>query len=308
MEMGELRTLNLMKPKGIGNGKLRTYHIVTCLEDHFNSIYEAMRTYHAGVKLTPWIPKSRMEQEDSTMPRICVAPTLEQCVTAIGVMGIFRRCCGTYEDAFSYTIDGLEIYPVIVLTFEESAYFTPSSKDVPDVGYTKELWITHDAAPVSVELKWLNYASLQIEEISRSDSDNLYVCRSITFVKPERWHIHPWLTGTGNKLDSSNEEYIIGDIPYDVCRSIISVFESAGFNGVSYANYHTVVVFFVYVNGSALDTLTLLRLSVDKRYSITIMNCAREIPNEARKEVMDILFTYSKCGSGERIIYGNMGL
>lgn len=308
MEMGELRTLNLIKPKGVGNGKLRTYHIVTCLEDHFDSIYAAMNAYRAGVRLTPRIPKSKMKQENATTPRICVAPTLEQCVTAIGVMGIFRRCCGSEEDAYSYTIAGLEVYPVIVLTFEEDTYYTPTEEDVPDIRDTDELWITHSAAPISVELKWLNYGSLGVKEIEGYDSKSRYVCDRVTFVKPERWHIHPWLTGTGNKLDSSNEEYMDGDLPYDVCKKIEVALSNAGFINVSCANYHTTLVFVGQLDESLDETLELLKLHLDKRHSITITDCIRGLSGDTRNDIVGILFNYSRRGSCESIVYSNVNV
>lgn len=306
--MGELRTLNLIKPKGVGNSKLRTYHIVTCLEDHFDSIYTAMNAYRAGVRLIPRIPKSKMKQENAVTPRICVAPTLEQCVTAIGIMGIFRRCCGSEEDAYSYTIAGLEVYPVIVLTFEEDTYYTPTEEDVPDIHDTDELWITHNAAPISVGLKWLNYGSLGVKEIEGYDSKSRYVCDRITFVKPERWHIHPWLTGTGNKLDSSNEEYLDGDIPYDICKNLEIVLKSAGFVNVSCANYHTTIVFVGQLDELSEDTLVLLKLHLDKRHTITITDCIRGLSGDTRNGILSILFNYSRRGSCESIVYSNIDI
>ena len=68
------------------------YHVVANLEERFHSAEEALKYYNRPVQ--PYIPMSRMKHEDSSIPRICVAETVEDCLMGIGLLGRFRRCLG----------------------------------------------------------------------------------------------------------------------------------------------------------------------------------------------------------------------
>lgn len=279
-----------------------TYHIVTDLENRFTSIYEVMQTYCKGKIIRPQVPKSAMPNEDKEIPRICVAPTLEQCVDALHITGIFRRCCSSYEDGMSYVVNGLEVYPIIILTFDELDYVVPSPEQVPDVLETGELWITHDAVPINVELKWVNHLSLKVYESTCNRNQTTLKCSAIDFVEPNKQSIHPWLTGTGNILDSSNEEYLSGDLPYEVCRGITNTLAKAGIQNIKCNNYHAVIMFneeCTYIR----RINKVLELYLDKGHSIKIVEWSDRIPNEAKREIIDILSNYASRETGEMVIY-----
>lgn len=122
-----------------------SYHIVTYLED-------VLKSYNTDTIIKARIPLNKMKEEDGFTPRICVAKSLEECVTAISILGIFRLCLSSNEDMTSYADKGLEVYPIIVLTFKEKLY-KPTKEQVPDIDRTNEYWIMHDAKPIGAELK-----------------------------------------------------------------------------------------------------------------------------------------------------------
>lgn len=176
------------------------YRIVTDLESMFENVAEA-RAYIARIKaegVKPEIPRHAAPGENTTVPRICVAPTLEQCATSLGLLGIFRRCLNANESAKSYENDD-EAYPVIVMKFPDGlAYTRPGTDMVPDVNATDEHWLLAPAVPEWVRLKWLGAYSILYD-----DEPDLAACRKITFLRSPLHRLHPWLDGRGHKLDSS---------------------------------------------------------------------------------------------------------
>ena len=59
------------------------YKIIANIDDKFDSAEEALDFYDGRV-VKPTIPSTRSSDEDSTTPRICVAESIENCISSIG--------------------------------------------------------------------------------------------------------------------------------------------------------------------------------------------------------------------------------
>lgn len=194
------------------------YHVICNLEPMFESLNDAVRYVKRRPELTPKIPRTAMPLEDRTLPRICLTPSVEGCMTAIGVLGMFRRCLNAHPDTKSYE-NADETYPVIICEFPDeipgNPYVIPSEAQVPDVGLTNERWLMMPARPSKMELRWLDQYSLDIDTNAERT-----VCTGVKFVEnPEKYH-HPWLDGRGHPLDCSD---MGGDIwPDNVAKTIFS--------------------------------------------------------------------------------------
>lgn len=182
------------------------YRIIANIDSRFPDAETAMEVC-AGV-IQPTIPTTIATQwnEDNVTPRICTAGSIKDCFTAIGVTGRFKRCLSGCRDMLSYAHDGLEVYPVLVQTFDGSKAIRPTLKQVPDWPWTNEFWITEPVQPISTELRWLDMYSLHCSEVAGEAANPSYVCRSFKFVEPGPENNHPWLNGKGHMLDSNAYE------------------------------------------------------------------------------------------------------
>ena len=142
------------------------WHVVANIDTEYDSVQECMDAFRAGEgrfrPFLPYVPTTRMPDEDAVTCRLPVCAKLEECFSAIGLLGRFRRCLAANEDAFSYVEAGGEVYPI--------------------------LW----------------------------DDENGRICKSAKFVREEdlKDKVHPWLTGTGNILESSLMDYAWEESPY----------------------------------------------------------------------------------------------
>lgn len=185
------------------------YHVVANIDNQFKNANEALAAY-IGVPMEPTVPETRALGEDKTTPRICVCERLEDCFTAIGLLGRFRRCLAANEDAKSYETKGLEVYPILILNFaDDLPYYTPTEAEVPDSPFTHEKWLLQAAVPKAVRLMWLHPRSIVWGDYNEAFRE--YSCEYVTFVPEQALgdRIHPWLTGTGHVLESSlmEDEY-----------------------------------------------------------------------------------------------------
>lgn len=131
--------------------------------------------------ICPTIPYSRMTGEDEITPRICVARTVEDCLTSIGFLSLcyeeIERVAEDVDLPPVSTGDGSELnemwrdlrFPFTLLTFEVAAndpsLIPPEKLEnlVPDALYTGEHWITVPLKPIRIEHLWLFDASLKKE-------------------------------------------------------------------------------------------------------------------------------------------------
>ena len=177
------------------------YHIITNLELMFDSLREALEYVEKCPEFVPKVPYSTMPFEDRTTKRICAARTIQDCVSALKPLGIFRRCLDANEDTKSYE-NGNEAYPVILVEFDDSLpWITPTKSQVPDVDDTHELWLLEPARPKSMRLRWLNAYSIGIRE---NEDTGGTVCADVTFVEDIDGFDHPWLNGKGHYLDTGD--------------------------------------------------------------------------------------------------------
>lgn len=175
------------------------YHIITDLETRFRELAEAEYFVKLNQQLCPRVPRHTMAGENTTTPRICVAKTLENCVTALKPMGVFRRCLAANPDAKSYENDD-EIYPVIIIKYaDDETYVKPDKNLVPDAEQTGEYWLTYAANPEYMQLKWIGAYSITCKWEGRDA-----ICTGITFVDDIANYNHPWLNNKGHPLDSSD--------------------------------------------------------------------------------------------------------
>lgn len=190
------------------------YHIIANLELMFGSLAEAQTYVTKPVQFQPRIPWTTMPKEDRTTPRICVAPTVKDCITAMKPTGIFRRCLNSNPDTKSYENDH-EVYPIFVVKFPDSLpAIKPEKTQVPDIDLTHELWLLSPAAPEKIEIKWLDAYSVKIQETKSGCT----FCSGVTFVENITGRNYPWLNQTGHPLDSSEQ----GAEPWPRKRTILS--------------------------------------------------------------------------------------
>jgi len=188
------------------------YHVVANIDDRFSSAEAALAAYRGKV-VRPKIPYSTSWQngEDATTPRICVCENIKDCVTAIGLLGRFRRCLAANEDAKSYETDGIEVYPILILKFSDDLkYYTPNRSQVPDVDFTHERWLLKPAVPDFVQIAWVHPRSIIWEECKENPVSK-YACKALELIIAKDGPIgrtHPWITGTGHRLESSEMESI----------------------------------------------------------------------------------------------------
>lgn len=175
------------------------YHIIYDLETKFANLKEC-QLWMNNLILSPKVPFTRMENEDCATPRICVSDTIEGCVTAIGLEGIFRRCCNSNRDTPSYENDN-EAYPIIVAELPDNLnYKTPSKQEVPDAAVTGERWLLKPAKPVC-EIRWLDAYSIDSHWDKRCGGKG--VCDKVRFISNLNGYDHPWINKKGHPLDCS---------------------------------------------------------------------------------------------------------
>ena len=145
------------------------YHVVTDPLYMYPTLDDSVKAICSG--LEPYIPQSAGPTEDMTTPRVCLAPSVEQCFTSIGFsLGPHLR------------------KPVIVAEFDlsESQIYTPTEEQVPDVALTGEVWSLARIIPVSVEVKWVGRNSINWRKTIMNDGVPLMVCESIDFVDKDK--------------------------------------------------------------------------------------------------------------------------
>ena len=177
------------------------FHVIANMECRFQSVQEAI-DFYSDYTFVPSVPKTHSPDEDLVTPRICVAPTVEDCMTGIGLLGRLRRCLSANDGAKSYSTQGFEIYPIIIVEFDSNEeYYKPSLQQVPDREDTNEYWLMCECKPISLHLVWLDmYSIAWYSEIDLR-------AKSVDYYEdvPE-WGNHPWLNGKGHALDSSEME------------------------------------------------------------------------------------------------------
>lgn len=209
------------------------YHISYDLELKFDGLADAEAYARSRPVFMPAVPWTAMNGEDRTVPRICVAPTLEGCISAIKPQGAFRRCLNANPDAKSYENDG-EAYPVLIAEFHGVRCEAPSAAQVPDVGTTGERWILDPARPDLIRVAWLDAYSIGIKD---DDPSGNVICTSVRLLEDPSGYSHPWLDGRGHPLDSSEMGGDPWPDPFDAEACLWYDMHFGGVMGYAYPEY-----------------------------------------------------------------------
>lgn len=123
-----------------GKSEYFTYYHVSLVEDKISS-----KTF------VPRIPNRSMDDEDTSIPRICVAEELSGCIKAFPDKISFALCNDLMGSAYLF------VYKVDMTKIEcENILYWNQIKDlVPDASSTKEAWITKEftATPILVRFQ-----------------------------------------------------------------------------------------------------------------------------------------------------------
>lgn len=123
-----------------GKSEYFTYYHVSLVEDKISS-----KTF------VPRIPNRSMDDEDISIPRICVAEELSGCIKAFPDKISFALCNDLMGSAylFVYKVDMTKI------GCENILYWNQIKDLVPDASSTKEAWITKEftATPILVRFQ-----------------------------------------------------------------------------------------------------------------------------------------------------------
>lgn len=164
------------------------------------------------VPTEPYIPFTACFGEDTNTKRIPVAPSVEDCISAIGILSVFSRCITHEHRAKNYRRTGNEYYPIIVIKYPAQAdYIKPDSGQVPDQEWTNEHWLMEPTVPEFVDLFWLGMTSIDITDCPSDISPCL--ATNVRLLRTEQLPlnaVHPWLTGpgTGHCLSSTEMEFL----------------------------------------------------------------------------------------------------
>lgn len=114
----------------------------------------------------PSVPEHTMDRENKTIKRICTAPSLDDCLTALGPNLIGLYACTTMMQQHEHQVSLSNIlsevtFPFTVARFEvdrkDPNVFLPGTiiDYVPDAFLTQECWLTKPTVPDTVEQLWL---------------------------------------------------------------------------------------------------------------------------------------------------------
>lgn len=189
---------------------MRVYHIERNIEYHYITVFDALRSLGHPLPMSPWVSSHTMPGEDGKTPRICVAPSIEECVMGCTLYA-FRRCCAKVRDMKQYAgLEG-EAYPIIVNTFDVENPYVPTPQEVPDAADTGEMWLLEESTPIRREMLWLTPDSIEAygQEMYPDDywpewgdfHQVEWVNLLTTKEALERGLNHPWLNRRGHCLN-----------------------------------------------------------------------------------------------------------
>lgn len=155
------------------------YHIMPYVMDTPKSIF-------------PRVPQNHMFSEDTKQPRICVSPSLDDCLTAIGLdfVGItFAKNIITTKSqnpiselTFSFVIRTYDI----TQNTESILHNDKVRAYVPDADVTHECWIVQPTKPQNIYLAWLLDADVIDTTKYIADEPCQY-----TVIKNSKWSVLP---------------------------------------------------------------------------------------------------------------------
>lgn len=144
---------------------------------------------HSDLCVSDWvypkIPHSRLNDEDASTERICVAEDPDNCLTSMGFsylcLEAFQKILPNPEENKGWEDIWTKLrFPFTVLMFQidenDPALVHPEELKnlVPDAKWTREFWITKPMQPAGIEHLWLVDACT--DEVMVTESDKHYAC------------------------------------------------------------------------------------------------------------------------------------
>lgn len=177
----------------------------------------------------PVIPTDTIPGEDKDTKRICTAPTLDDCLTALGPSAIGIKAIQAYMRAFpgKHLDSSLITFPFtdfrFSMRYDDPDLVFPNRQLVPDVYKTDEVWITKPVAPDFCDHLWLVDGKISFSTITWGGEDFLYTtitdskwsyteqCPAEKFYKDIIMQSFNWLVRDWNNRHGS-ETYSIEDL------------------------------------------------------------------------------------------------
>lgn len=188
------------------------YHIERNIESHYITVFDALESLRHPHPLSPRVSPSTMPGEDEVTPRICVAPSIEECIMGCTLYA-FRRCCARVQGMEMYAGLSSEAYPIIVNIFDVDNPYVPSPREVPDAPDIGEMWLLEKSIPICREMLWLTPTAIEAygQEMYPGEVwpewDDFYMVESVKLLSTEevlkRGLNHPWLNRRGHILSGS---------------------------------------------------------------------------------------------------------
>ena len=120
----------------------------------------------------PRVPRNILEHEDKSINRLCSAPSVDDCLTGIGISNIGRNFLLELLSKDKDHVDSDKaLFPFTVIRFsvdqQSPDVLSPANilKYVPDASLTNEHWITVPIVPESVSQRWLVGGSIIFRDI-----------------------------------------------------------------------------------------------------------------------------------------------
>jgi len=194
------------------------YHIEKNVETHYITVFDALESMKNPQPVFPWVPVHAMLDEDTMTPRICVAPSIEQCFMGCTLYP-FRRCCSKVQGMLQYRGLPGEAYPIIVNVFDADAPYVPSANEVPDAQDTGEMWLLEESTPIHRAMYWLTTDAIEAygpESFPAKDWPkwaDFHMVDSVKLLTTEEALTekldHPWLNRRGHCLNDKDNRPIV---------------------------------------------------------------------------------------------------
>ena len=155
------------------------YHIMPYVMDTPKSIF-------------PRVPQNHMFSEDTKQPRICVSPSLDDCLTAIGLDFVGITFAKNIITTKSQNPISELTFPFVIRTYDitqntESILHNDKVRAyVPDADVTHECWIVQPTKPQNIYLAWLLDADVIDTTKFIADEPCQY-----TVIKNSKWSVLP---------------------------------------------------------------------------------------------------------------------
>ena len=194
---------------------MKLFHVST---DIFKNITE----------FVPRIPKSRLKTEDGTIPRICVATNILDCLNGISYEhSLSNKLFHDNHDCYELVGDNYRAVKVYEFEYTGSKLLTPTDiKDlVPDALSTNEHWITETIKPIRDYIISIDYLDIDINS-NLINNFNFSVIKNPSFHKKATIYTHEnfeeiheaiqeFTISHVHNSDDSSIQLNIGEFPID---------------------------------------------------------------------------------------------